>query len=72
MVAEAMKDNDGLLLYPLDILVDEDEADYEMQNKDKFKIRWNADNKWHMYKRDTLIKLLIPVYEKYVISGNGK
>ena len=72
MLSEEMINNDGLLLYPLDILVDEVGAEYNMLDNGKFKVKWNAEDKWHTYQRETLIKLVIPYYEKYVISGNGK
>lgn len=72
-VKEQMMENDGLFYYPLDILVDEVGLDYETEShKNEYKIKWNSEDKWHKYKRETLVNLLIPYYEKYCISGNER
>ena len=72
MISERMINDNGLLLYPLDILIDEVGADYEMLDNNKIKVKWHEKDKWHAYQRNTLIKLIIPYYEKYAIIGNGK
>jgi hypothetical protein len=68
-----MMEDDSLFYYPLDILVDEVDLDYNSNPvKDEYKIKWNSEDKWHKYKKETLVKLLIPYYEKYCISGNER
>ena len=67
-----MLENDEYLLYPLDILESKCNAEYEKYKDGKFKVKWNSNDKWHIYQRETLVKLLMPLYEKYCIYGNGK
>jgi len=74
-VKEQMEEDDSLLFYPLDIAIDEQGLEYDTidtLDDRKYKVKWTVDDNWHKYQRKTLIKLLIPLYEKYVISGNGK
>lgn len=67
-----MKD-DGLLYYPLDVMGDEVGLDYNVvAEKNQYKIKWDKDDSWHTYKKETLVNLLIPYYEKYCITGNDK
>lgn len=62
-----MNTDDGLLFLPMDMA----NIEYNTNSiKDIYKIKWSNDDKWHRYKRKTLIDLLIPYYEKYCITGN--
>ena len=72
VVNEMLEDDRNIsVFYMLDVLNDEIELDYEYIGE-KFKVKWSSDDKWHKYKKETLVKLLIPYYEKYIISGNDK
>jgi hypothetical protein len=72
LVRNRMRNSNGLLYYPLDILVDKEGTEYKLCKDNKVKVKWNKEDNLHTYSMETLIKKLIPVYEKYCISGNGK
>lgn len=72
-VRQQMMEDDILLYCPLDIMADEVGLEYETDLvRDAYKVKWNKNDKWHKYKKETLIKLIIPYYEKYCISGNDR